>query len=45
MWADRDKNLVVVFLSHRVHPTAQSGLIVEARSKITDAVVRVLGLA
>lgn len=42
MWADRDKNLIVVFLTHRVHPTAQSLLIIEARARIVDEIVLAL---
>lgn len=26
MWADRDKQLIVILISHRVHPTSQNGL-------------------
>ena len=44
IWADRDKNLIVVLLSNRVHPTALNNLHVEARTKITDSVVKTLGL-
>jgi CubicO group peptidase (beta-lactamase class C family) len=39
MWADRDKGLIVVLLTHRVHPTAESLLIIEARARIVDQVV------
>jgi hypothetical protein len=41
MWADRDKGLIVVILTNRVHPTALSGQMPEARSNIVDAVVNV----
>lgn len=44
MWADREKNLIVVFLTNRVHPTAQNSLISEARAEIVDQIVRVMGL-
>ena len=44
MWADRDKNLTVVFLTHRVYPTSQSLLVIEARARIVDEVVITLGL-
>ena len=36
MWADREKNLIVVLLTQRVHPTSESLKIIEARSKIVD---------
>jgi len=45
MWADRDKNLIIVLLTNRVHPTAaDSSQTVVARSDVSDAVVKVLGL-
>ena len=44
IWADRDKDLIVVLLSHRVHPTSLNSLHIEARSMITDAIVETLGL-
>jgi hypothetical protein len=44
MWADREKNLTVVLLTHRVHPTSQSLLIIEGRSRIVDEIVITLGL-
>lgn len=40
MWADRDKNLVVVFLTNRVHPSALNTLISEARAMIVDEIVK-----
>jgi hypothetical protein len=42
MWADRDKNLIVVLLTHRVHPTAESLLIIEGRARIVDQIVMTL---
>jgi CubicO group peptidase (beta-lactamase class C family) len=45
MWADRDKNIIVILLTNRVHPTAINTLIVEARARITDQIVLALGLA
>jgi CubicO group peptidase (beta-lactamase class C family) len=44
IWADRDKNLIIVLLTNRVYPTDKSLKIIEARSKISDAIVRTLGL-
>jgi len=44
MWADRDKNLIVVLLTNRVHPTAfDSSKTVKARSDVCDATVKILG--
>lgn len=44
MWADRDKNLIVVLLTNRVHPTAfDSSKTVRARSDVCDATVKILG--
>lgn len=40
MWADRDKNLVVVFLTNRVHPSSLNTLISEARAMIVDEIVK-----
>ena len=44
IWADRDKNLIVILLTQRVYPTSLINLHVEARSKITDAIVKTLKL-
>lgn len=44
MWVDRDKQLVVVLLANRVHPTALSSMMPEARCKIVDEIVKTLGL-
>lgn len=44
MWADKDKQLIVVLLTNRVHPTAfDSGRVVKARSDVCDATVKILG--
>jgi len=45
IWADRDKNLIVILLTHRVHPTAINTMIIEARARITDQIVLAMGLA
>lgn len=45
VWADRDKKLIVIILTQRVHPTSLNTLVIESRAKITDAIVRTLGLA
>ena len=45
MWADRDKELVVVFLTNRVHPSAEvSDPIKAARSDVCDTIVEILNL-
>lgn len=44
MWADRDKGIIVVLLTNRVHPTAfDSSKTVKARSDVCDATVKILG--
>ena len=45
VWADRDKNLIVIILTQRVHPTSLNTMVIEGRARITDAVVKVMGLA
>lgn len=40
MWADRDKNLIVVFLTNRVHPSSLNTMIIEARAMIVDEIVK-----
>lgn len=44
MWADRDKQLVIVLLTNRVHPTAfDSSKVIKTRSDVCDATVKILG--
>lgn len=40
MWADRDKNLIVVLLTNRVHPTSLNLDISNARADIVDEIVK-----
>ncbi len=40
IWADRDKDLIVVFLTNRVHPTSLSSGIGMARALVTDEIVK-----
>jgi len=40
MWADRDKNLIVVILTNRVHPTSLNVNISYARAAIVDEIVK-----
>jgi len=42
MWADRDRKLILVFLTNRVHPSSENILIRESRSEISDAVIRTI---
>ena len=42
MWADRDKDLIVVFLTNRVHPSAVNREILAARTDVCDEIVRIL---
>jgi CubicO group peptidase (beta-lactamase class C family) len=44
MWADRDKKIIVVLLTHRVHPTSESLLITEGRARIVDEIVMTLAV-
>jgi CubicO group peptidase (beta-lactamase class C family) len=43
MWMDPDRNLFVILLTNRVHPTRENNAIREVRRAVADAVVR--GLA
>jgi len=43
MWMDPDRNLFVVLLTNRVHPTRENNAIREVRRAVADAVVH--GLA
>lgn len=45
MWADRDKGLIVSLMTQRVYPTAANTMIIEARARIVDQVVRAMNLA
>ncbi len=42
MWIDPDRQLFVILLTNRVHPTRDNNLIREARPAVADAVVRAL---
>jgi CubicO group peptidase (beta-lactamase class C family) len=44
IWADKDKDLLIVLLTNRVHPTALQNTHIKARSDISDAIVDALGL-
>lgn len=44
LWIDPDRQLYVILLTNRVHPTRENNLIREVRPAVADAVVRVLGL-
>ena len=45
IWIDPDRQLFVVFLTNRVHPTRENHKIAEVRPAVHDAVIRGLGLA
>ncbi|HEY6904533.1 MAG TPA: serine hydrolase, partial [Candidatus Acidoferrales bacterium] len=45
LWIDPEKNLFVVFLTNRVHPTRANQQIREVRPAVHDAVIESLGLA
>ncbi|HEY9420273.1 MAG TPA: serine hydrolase, partial [Thermoanaerobaculia bacterium] len=44
MWIDPERQLYVILLTNRVHPTRENNLIREVRPAVADAVVRALGL-
>lgn len=44
IWADKEKDLLVVLLTNRVHPTASNNNHIKVRSDVTDAIVDALGL-
>lgn len=45
IWIDPDKQLFVVLLTNRVHPTRENQKIAQVRPELHDAIVRALGLA
>jgi beta-N-acetylhexosaminidase len=45
IWIDPEKDLFVVLLTNRVHPSAENNLHREVRPELHDAVVKALGLA
>jgi CubicO group peptidase (beta-lactamase class C family) len=40
MWGDRDRDLIIVFLTNRVHPSDIDITVRKVRSLISDAIVR-----
>ena len=45
IWVDPDRQLFVVFLTNRVHPTRENQKIQQVRREVHDAVMQALGLA
>jgi CubicO group peptidase (beta-lactamase class C family) len=45
IWIDPDRQLFVVFLTNRVHPTRENQKIQQVRRDLHDAVMQALGLA
>jgi len=45
IWIDPDRQLFVVLLTNRVHPTRENTKIQKVRVELHDAVMRALGLA
>ena len=45
MWIDPDRQVFVVFLTNRVHPTRENQKIHEVRPALHDAVMKALGFA
>ncbi len=44
MWVDPERDLFVILLTNRVHPTRENNLIRQARPAVADAVVRALDI-
>jgi CubicO group peptidase (beta-lactamase class C family) len=42
MWMDPERQLFVILLTNRVHPTRENNLIRQARPAVADAVMRAL---
>jgi CubicO group peptidase (beta-lactamase class C family) len=42
MWMDPERNLFVILLSNRVHPTRDNNLIGQVRPAVADAVIKAL---
>jgi CubicO group peptidase (beta-lactamase class C family) len=42
MWIDPERQIYLILLTNRVHPTRENNLIREARPAMADAVVRAL---
>lgn len=45
MWIDPDKDLFIILLTNRVHPTRENNQIRDLRPAVADAVMQALGLA
>jgi beta-N-acetylhexosaminidase len=45
IWIDPERNLFVVLLTNRVHPTRENGKIAQVRPAVHDAILKGLGLA
>lgn len=43
VWCDKDKDLIVIFLTNRVHPTRNNDQIREIRPKVHDEICKALG--
>lgn len=41
-WVDKDRNLIIVFLSNRVYPTRENTKIINFRPLLHDAIVKIL---
>lgn len=42
LWIDPDRNLIVLFLTNRVHPTRANNKIIKIRSELHDAVIEAM---
>ncbi|MBL8017757.1 MAG: serine hydrolase, partial [Ignavibacteria bacterium] len=43
VWCDREKDLIVIFLTNRVYPTRSNEEVRSIRPKVHDEVCRILG--
>ena len=43
VWCDRDKDLIVIFLTNRVYPTRSNDEIRNVRPKLHDEICRIMG--
>jgi CubicO group peptidase (beta-lactamase class C family) len=44
LWIDPDRQIYVVLLTNRVHPTRENGKIIEVRPAVHNAVMEAFGL-
>jgi len=45
IWVDPEKELFIILLTNRVHPTREKNVMIQVRPQVADSVVEALGLA